>query len=84
MILDQVDDLHVGLVDKIKVLDEYLCTTALVCFPVVQLSGGAQVGKAEHIVKLLHMTLVDATNGKTTGTHVVVGDEVSIHLIANM
>ena len=84
MILDQVDDLHVGLVDKIKVLDEYLCTTALVWFPVVQLRCGAQVGEAEHIVKLLHMTLVDGTDGKATGAYVVVGDEVSIHLIANM
>ena len=84
MLLQQFDDSHISLVDALKVFDEYLCTAALVALPVVQSAGGAQVRQTEHIVKLFHVALVDAGDGKATGTDVIVGYEVGKDLVAHM
>ena len=43
-----------------------------------------QVGDAEHIVKLLHVALIDTTDGEATSTHIIIGNEVGIHLVAHM
>ena len=48
------------LVQSIKVIDEDLRTTALVCLPAIQSDRYAEVCEAQQLVELRHVRLVDA------------------------
>ena len=67
----------------VEVVDGNLCTAALVFLPVIDFLGAMDVGKAEILIEARHIGLINANNGKPSGTYAL-ADKVGEDTVASL
>ena len=60
-----------SLLQLIEIVNQYFGSTALVISPTVQLDRYREVGKAECLVELSHIGLVDAFDSELTSSNIL-------------